>query len=43
MHGLRAKLSQADFGSAVFGLKDGNFNHHLEKAEPAGIPFDPNA
>ncbi|MGW1818482.1 NPP1 family protein [Streptomyces sp. NPDC002125] len=38
--GLRDKLSQADFGSAVFGLKDGNFNNHLEKAEPAGIPFD---
>ncbi|MEU5059130.1 MULTISPECIES: NPP1 family protein [unclassified Streptomyces] len=41
--GLREKLSQADFGSAVFGLKDGNFNYHLEKAEPTGIPFDPNA
>ncbi|MEU5658909.1 NPP1 family protein [Streptomyces sp. NPDC047737] len=38
--GLRDKLSQADFGSAVFGLKDGNFADHLEKAEPAGIPFD---
>ncbi|WP_405621309.1 NPP1 family protein [Streptomyces sp. NBC_01508] len=41
--GLRDKLSQADFGSAVFGLKDGNFNGHLEKAKPAGIPFDPHA
>jgi hypothetical protein len=41
--GLRDKLSQAQFGSAVFGLKDGNFNHHLEKAKPAGIPFDPHA
>ncbi|MDX2813912.1 NPP1 family protein [Streptomyces sp. PA03-5A] len=41
--GLRDKLSQADFGSAVFGLKDGNFNGHLAQAKPAGIPFDPNA
>lgn len=41
--GLRDKLSQAQFGSAVFGLKDGNFNYHLEKAKPAGIPFDPHA
>ncbi|MFI5630324.1 NPP1 family protein [Streptomyces sp. NPDC051664] len=41
--GLRDKLSQADFGSAVFGLKDGNFNYHLEKAKPANISFDPNA
>jgi hypothetical protein len=40
--GLRDKLSQADFGSAVFGLKDGNFASHLQKAKPAGIPFDPN-
>ncbi|WNI27614.1 NPP1 family protein [Streptomyces sp. ITFR-6] len=41
--GIRDKLVQADFGSAVFGLKDGNFAGHLEKAMPAGIPFDPNA
>ncbi|MFJ8870059.1 NPP1 family protein [Streptomyces sp. NPDC102473] len=41
--GLRDKLVQADFGSAVFGLKDGNFAAHLEKALPAGIPFDPYA
>ncbi|MFH8757090.1 NPP1 family protein [Streptomyces atroolivaceus] len=41
--GLRDKLVQADFGSAVFGLKDGNFAGHLEKARPAGIPFDPYA
>ncbi|MEE1742573.1 NPP1 family protein [Streptomyces sp. BE147] len=40
---LRDKLSQADFGSAVFGLKDGNFNYHLAEAKPAGIPFDPHA
>lgn len=32
--GLRDKLSQANFGSAVFGLKDGNFNGHLVKAKP---------
>ncbi|QNE73435.1 hypothetical protein F0344_01305 [Streptomyces finlayi] len=38
--GLRDRLSQADFGSAVFGLKDGNFSNHLQKAEPAGIAFD---
>ncbi|MEE1797969.1 NPP1 family protein [Streptomyces sp. JV176] len=41
--GLRDKLSQANFGSANFGLKDGSFNSHLEKAKPAAIPFDPNA
>ncbi|WP_443046099.1 NPP1 family protein [Streptomyces sp. NBC_00335] len=41
--GLRDKLSQADFGSALLGIKDGQFNGHLAKAKPAGIPFDPNA
>ncbi|MET8859115.1 NPP1 family protein [Streptomyces sp. NPDC004579] len=41
--GLRDKLSAYNFGSAVFGLKDGNFNSHLSKAKPAGIAFDPNA
>lgn len=41
--GLRDKLSQADFGSANFGLKDGNFAAHLQKAKPSGIPFDPGA
>lgn len=41
--GLRDKLTQANFGSAVFGLKDGSFNSHLEKAKPAGIPFNPHA
>lgn len=41
--GLRDKLSQADFGSALLGLKDGQFNAHLTKAEPAGIAFDPEA
>ncbi|MGP3971541.1 NPP1 family protein [Streptomyces sp. 6N223] len=40
---LRDRLSQADFGSATFGLKDGSFSTHLERALPAGIPFDPYA
>ncbi|WP_049576381.1 NPP1 family protein [Streptomyces sp. SBT349] len=39
----RDRLSQADFGSAVFGLKDGNFGNHLAGAMPSGIPFDPHA
>lgn len=38
---LRDKLVQADFGSAVFGLKDGNFAAHLAKALPAGCPLRP--
>ncbi|GAA2327618.1 NPP1 family protein [Streptomyces violaceusniger] len=41
--GLRDKLSQADFGSATFGLKDSALNSHLAKAKPSEIPFDPNA
>ncbi|MFD5625982.1 NPP1 family protein [Streptomyces sp. NPDC127072] len=41
--GVRDKLTAANFGSATLGIKDGNFNHHLEQAEPAGIPFDSNA
>ncbi|MFE9764235.1 NPP1 family protein [Streptomyces sp. NPDC005808] len=41
--GLRDKLTAYDFGSAVFGLKDGNFNYHLDLAKPDGIAFDPNA
>lgn len=41
--GLRDKLSQADFGSAHFGLRDDSFASHLQKALPAGVPFDPNA
>ncbi|MEU5716452.1 NPP1 family protein [Streptomyces sp. NPDC020403] len=41
--GLRDKLTQADFGSALLGIKDGSFKAHLAKALPAGIPFDPNA
>ncbi len=41
--GVREKLSQADFGSAHFGLRDDNFASHLAKAKPSGITFDPNA
>ena len=41
--GIRDKLSSANFGSANFGLKDASFNGMLQKAMPAGIPFDPNA
>ncbi|WP_344566233.1 NPP1 family protein [Streptomyces axinellae] len=41
--GLRDKLTQADFGSALLGIKDDTFNSHLEKAKPTGIPFEPNA
>ncbi|WP_155054381.1 NPP1 family protein [Streptomyces blattellae] len=41
--GVRDKLVAADWGSANFGLKDGNFNSHLASAKPSGIPFDPNA
>jgi hypothetical protein len=41
--GVRDKLTSADFGNAIFGLKDGAFNGLLQKAMPAGITFDPNA
>ncbi|MGQ4389081.1 NPP1 family protein [Streptomyces sp. SAS_270] len=41
--GVREKLTGADFGSAHFGLRDGDFNAHLAKALPPGIAFDPNA
>ncbi|WP_394845067.1 NPP1 family protein [Pendulispora brunnea] len=40
--GFRDKLTQYDFGSAQFGLRDGSFNGELSKAKPANIPFDPN-
>jgi hypothetical protein len=39
--GIRDKLSNANFGSATFGLKDASFNGLLQKAMPAGIPFNP--
>ncbi|NEC12163.1 hypothetical protein G3I34_07635 [Streptomyces sp. SID8014] len=39
--GLRDTLSQADWGSADFGLKDAGFGSHLEKAKPSGVDFDP--
>jgi hypothetical protein len=41
--GVRDKLTQASFGSAVFGLKNGTFEADLTKAKPAAIPFNPNA
>ncbi len=41
--GVRDKLTAYNFGSATFGLKDASFASHLASAEPAGIPFDPNA
>ncbi len=41
--GVRDKLSNADFGSANFGLKDANFTNLLTEAMPAGLPFVPGA
>lgn len=41
--GIRDKLTQADFGTAVLALKDGLFEQNLAKAMPSGIAFDPNA
>ena len=41
--GIRDKLSGADFGSAIFDLKDSNFNGMLQRALPSGIAFNPNA
>ncbi|TDC82554.1 hypothetical protein E1193_11510 [Micromonospora sp. KC606] len=41
--GVREKLSNADWGSANFDLKDSNFAGMLRKALPGGIPFNPNA
>jgi hypothetical protein len=41
--GIRDTLSNADFGSANFGLKDVNFDNLLAEAMPAGLPFDPHA
>ncbi|CAM5336396.1 Necrosis inducing protein (NPP1) OS=Streptomyces violarus OX=67380 GN=FHS41_007256 PE=4 SV=1 [Streptomyces violarus] len=41
--GVRDKLTSYDFGSANFGLKDGNFANHLASAKPSGIAFDPYA
>jgi hypothetical protein len=40
---VRDALSNYDFGSANFGLKDGNFATTLSRAMPAGIAFDPNS
>ncbi len=41
--GIRNTLVTADFGKASLGIKDGAFERNLEKAEPAGIPFDARA
>ena len=41
--GVRDTLSNADFGSANFGLKDANFTNLLTEAMPAGIAFVPSA
>jgi hypothetical protein len=40
--GIRDKLTQADFGHATMGIRDGTFEGELKKAKPDGIPFDPN-
>ncbi|GIE95556.1 NPP1 family protein [Paractinoplanes rishiriensis] len=41
--GIRNTLSNYNFGSANFGLKDGTFVTTLTRAKPAGITFDPGA
>ncbi|MBA8826153.1 hypothetical protein FHX42_003529 [Saccharopolyspora lacisalsi] len=41
--GIREKLVRADFGSAQLDLADARFADSLAKAEPSGIPFDPQA
>ena len=41
--GIRDILSNYDFGSAIFGLKDSYLSTTLTRAEPAGIGFDPSA
>jgi hypothetical protein len=38
---IRDKLSNADFGSAIFDLTDARFSGMLQRAQPAGIPFNP--
>lgn len=40
--GIRDRLSNADFGSALFDLKDSRFAGMLQRAMPDGIPFNPN-
>ncbi|MPZ83923.1 MAG: hypothetical protein GEV28_27435 [Actinophytocola sp.] len=39
--GIRDRLTGADFGSASLAIKDGAFEDNLDKAKPAGIPFNP--
>jgi hypothetical protein len=41
--GIRDTLSNYDFGSANFGLKDANFVNLITEAMPAGISFNPAA
>jgi len=41
--GVRDTLVAADFGKASLGIEDGSFERNLEKAKPAGIPFDARA
>lgn len=39
--GIRDKLTSANFGEASLAIKNGAFARNLQKAEPAGIPFNP--
>jgi hypothetical protein len=39
--GFRDRLTGHNFGSAQLGLRDGWFEGELNKAKPAGIPFNP--
>lgn len=39
--GIRDTLTEADFGSASLGIKDGSFEENLDKAKPEDIEFDP--
>jgi hypothetical protein len=41
--GIRDRLVNANYGSASLAIKDGAFNDNLNKAKPAGIPFNPYA
>ena len=40
---IRDTLSNYDFGSAIFGLKDSYFATTLSRAMPSGIAFDPSS
>lgn len=39
--GIRDRLVTADYGSASLAIKDSAFADNLNKAKPAGIPFNP--